>query len=49
MQYPVLDYPGWADGRHCVCGIIGSDAAWSERWLHPYMRDVLADTRRMLR
>lgn len=46
--YPVLDYPGWADGRHCVCGIIGSDAGWSERWLHPYMRDSLVEARRLL-
>jgi hypothetical protein len=46
--YPVLDYPGWADGRHCTCGLIGSDAEWSERWLHPYMREALAETFELL-
>jgi hypothetical protein len=46
--YPVLDYPGWADGRHCTCGLIGSDAEWSRRWLHPYMRKALAETLELL-
>jgi hypothetical protein len=46
--YPVLDYPGWADGRHCTCGLIGSDAEWSRRWLHPYMREALAETLELL-
>jgi hypothetical protein len=22
--YPVLDYPGWDDDRHCACGLWGS-------------------------
>ena len=46
--YPVLDYPGWADGRHCVCGMIGSDASWSQRWLHGYMGGSLAEARQLL-
>ncbi len=23
--YPVMDYPGWDDGRHCACGLIALD------------------------
>jgi hypothetical protein len=46
--YPVLDYPGWAAGRHCVCGMIGSDASWSQRWLHGYMGGSLAEARQLL-
>jgi beta-glucosidase/6-phospho-beta-glucosidase/beta-galactosidase len=36
--YPVMDYPGWDDDRHCRCGLIAIDEDWSERWL----RDDLA-------
>jgi hypothetical protein len=21
--YPILDYPGWRNGRHCRCGLLG--------------------------
>jgi beta-glucosidase/6-phospho-beta-glucosidase/beta-galactosidase len=31
--YPVMDYPGWDDERHCHCGLIGIDDAWDQRWL----------------
>ncbi len=31
--YPVMDYPGWDDGRHCICGLIDVDEAWQERRL----------------
>ena len=37
--YPVMDYPGWDDERHCPCGVIAVDANWIERSL----RDDLAD------
>jgi hypothetical protein len=26
--YPVMDYPGWDDERHCPCGLIAVDEAW---------------------
>ncbi len=31
--YPVMDYPGWDDSRHCPCGLIAVDAGWGERAL----------------
>lgn len=46
--YPVLDYPGWVDDRHCTCGAIGSDGSWETRWLHPHMREVMLSTRATL-
>ena len=29
--YPVMDYPGWDDRRHCACGLISVDEDWSTR------------------
>jgi beta-glucosidase/6-phospho-beta-glucosidase/beta-galactosidase len=29
--YPVTDYPGWDDDRHCQCGLIEIDEGWNER------------------
>ena len=29
--YPVMDYPGWDDGRHCDCGLIALDEDWNAR------------------
>lgn len=31
--YPVMDYPGWDDDRHCSCGLIGLNAEWDTRHL----------------
>ncbi len=31
--YPVMDYPGWDDDRHCSCGLIAVDDAWNARSL----------------
>lgn len=31
--YPVMDYPGWDDDRHCRCGLIGVDEDWDVRSL----------------
>lgn len=31
--YPVMDYPGWDDARHCSCGLIEASADWSQRRL----------------
>lgn len=36
--YPIMDYPGWDNLRHCRCGLIQTDHAWGERWLD---RDLL--------
>lgn len=33
--YPIMDYPGWDDDRHCLCGLIGVDDAWSGRYVRP--------------
>ena len=29
--YPVMDYPGWDDNRHCRCGLIEVDDNWDIR------------------
>ncbi len=29
--YPVMDYPGWDDDRHCPCGLIELDQDWKQR------------------
>jgi beta-glucosidase/6-phospho-beta-glucosidase/beta-galactosidase len=31
--YPVMDYPGWGDDRHCRCGLIACDPDWRRRRL----------------
>lgn len=31
--YPVMDYPGWDNGRHCRCGLIALDEEWKGREL----------------
>ena len=40
--YPVMDYPGWDDERHCHCGLIELDEDWRERWLR---EDLTAEVR----
>ena len=40
--YPVMDYPGWDDDRHCHCGLIAVDEEWSERSLRG---DLVAEIR----
>lgn len=40
--YPVMDYPGWDDNRHCECGLIKVDADWQSRSLRP---DFVAELR----
>ncbi len=42
--YPVSDYPGWDDDRHCRCGLIALDAAYEGRSL----READAETLRLL-
>ena len=44
--YPVMDYPGWDDERHCPCGLIAADSAWNTRSLRQDLAaEVLAQTR----
>ena len=35
--YPVMDYPGWTDDRHCDCGVIDVAADWTDRSLNAAM------------
>lgn len=32
--YPVADYPGWSDNRHCPCGLIGLPGPVGRRSVH---------------
>ena len=40
--YPVMDYPGWDDHRHCQCGLIAVERDWSKRHIR---QDLLAELR----
>jgi hypothetical protein len=40
--YPVLDYPGWDDDRHCAVGLWGFPDARGERPVHRPLAEVLA-------
>ena len=35
--YPITDYPGWNDERHCECGLIRISSNWETRQLCPTM------------
>jgi beta-glucosidase/6-phospho-beta-glucosidase/beta-galactosidase len=37
--YPILDYPGWDNGRHCPCGPIGTEDG--RRFVRPGQRAAL--------
>jgi beta-glucosidase/6-phospho-beta-glucosidase/beta-galactosidase len=39
--YPVMDYPGWDDDRHCSCGLIEIDTDWNERTLRQDLKEEL--------
>ncbi len=39
--YPVMDYPGWDDGRHCPCGLIEASPDWTERRLRAELTEEL--------
>ena len=41
--YPVMDYPGWDDDRHCPCGVIACSDDWTRRWLREDMEAELAE------
>lgn len=38
--YPVMDYPGWDDERHCGCGLLRVDRRWQKRELR---EDLVAE------
>ncbi|QQP93723.1 beta-glucosidase (plasmid) [Skermanella sp. TT6] len=40
--YPVVDYPGWADERHCATGLLGFPDAEGRREVHHPLADELA-------
>ena len=40
--YPVLDYPGWEDDRHCPTGLLGFADAMGRREVHQGLADELA-------
>ena len=39
--YPVMDYPGWDDDRHCHCGLIEIDDNWSRRSIRSDLAEEL--------
>jgi beta-glucosidase/6-phospho-beta-glucosidase/beta-galactosidase len=41
--YPVMDYPGWADDRHCACGLIEASEGWRRRLIRPEILDRLEE------
>ena len=47
--YPVMDYPGWDDERHCHCGLIEASADWSKRWLRPGMCEEMMAQQRLFK
>ena len=47
--YPIMDYPGWTDGRHCRCGLIEFSADWQRLRLREEMASSLADLGRHTR
>ena len=46
--YPVMDYPGWDDERHCHCGLIEVDSDWAGRRLRPELADEIRLQTRLL-
>jgi beta-glucosidase/6-phospho-beta-glucosidase/beta-galactosidase len=40
--YPVMDYPGWDDDRHCKCGLIAISEDWTTRSTRPEVVGTLA-------
>jgi len=46
--YPVMDYPGWRDDRHCRCGLIRTEGDWQSRAVDEDLRDQIAEERMLL-
>jgi hypothetical protein len=47
--YPILDYPGWADDRHCCCGLWGYADERGERPAHAALARELARQQELFR
>ena len=47
--YPVMDYPGWVDGRHCPAGLIRLDDAYRTRTIDAEMALALDEQAMLLR
>jgi beta-glucosidase/6-phospho-beta-glucosidase/beta-galactosidase len=43
--YPVTDYPGWMNGRHCPAGLLGMTDAEGQRPVHAPLAEELARQR----
>lgn len=41
--YPVMDYPGWDDSRHCSSGLIRADAQFEQRWADAEFAEALEE------
>ena len=46
--YPVMDYPGWTDDRHCRCGPIAVDPNWTARHLDPVLKQAISEFRELV-
>lgn len=46
--YPVTDYCGWGDGRHCRCGLVTMEPGFGRRGVDPLMAAELRRERRFL-
>lgn len=46
--YPIMDYPGWVNGRHCRCGLIQLDANYATRQTDQGLLEELARQRALL-
>lgn len=46
--YPVMDYPGWDDDRHCHCGLIAVAEDWGARALRPDLVEEMRLQARMV-
>ncbi len=46
--YPVMDYQGWDDDRHCRCGLIEVEEDWSGRKLRGELVDELLAQQKIL-
>lgn len=45
--YPVMDYPGWDDERHCPCGLIEASHDWFDRNLRADLLEELRVQQRL--
>lgn len=46
--YPVTDYPGWSDDRHCRCGLIRADWSWRNRTVDRDLCDQITEETTLL-